>query len=60
MNRKLMLVYREHTMPKNTQGVCGCGYEFENNERFMGYPDGEGFHEFVCLTCHFWNVHERR
>lgn len=55
-----MCVYRQETLPENVQGICDCGHEFEEGERFMGYPTDDGLHEFVCLTCHFWNVHERR
>lgn len=58
-NRKLMLVYRARNFPPEVQGVCGCGHQFEEDERFMGYPDAEGYHLFVCLTCHFWVVHNK-
>lgn len=60
LNRKVMLVYRAHLFPVGHQGVCECGHEFADEERFMGYPTGEGDHWLICLTCHFWNVHKAR
>lgn len=57
-NKKVMLAYRPDILPEGMQGVCECGHEFEDDERFLGYPVGDGTHEFVCLSCHFWNVQE--
>lgn len=60
LNRKLMVIYRSKQFAPGTQGVCECGHQFCEKERFMAYPDGEGMHWFVCLTCHFWNVHKAK
>lgn len=54
--RKLMVIYRRNRF--TYQGVCECGHQFDDEERFMAYPTGEGDYWFVCLTCHFWKVHE--
>lgn len=57
-HRKVMLLYRSNLLPEGHQGVCECGHQFDEGERFLGYPCGDGTHWFVCLSCHFWNVHE--
>lgn len=59
MDRIVMLKYSHSLMsdPENEGGMCDCEHALEPGEIVMGYPIDD-FHVFVCLTCHFWNVHE--
>lgn len=58
--RKVFLKYTDEMMPDPTcmRGVCECGHCPIEGEPIMGYPNKHGDHDIVCLTCHFWYVHE--
>jgi len=57
--RKLLTFDRKMlNNPIRGRAECQCGHTLRQNEKFMAYPEGEDIYRFVCLTCHFWNVHE--
>lgn len=64
-NRIVMAKYRESQVGPGPH-YCDCQEEFVENETVALYPQidpimeafGVEVREVVCMTCHFWNVHE--
>lgn len=61
-NRTLMAKFDRESMVAHEDPECGCGEPFKEGETIMLYPFPEyndsSIREAVCLTCHFWFVHD--
>lgn len=61
-NRVLMAKFDRECMIAHEDPRCGCDQPFDEGETILLYPNPEfedySIREAVCLTCHFWFVHE--
>jgi hypothetical protein len=62
-NRVLMAKFTDAMkMRPHESAYCSCGTALQHGETVMLYPipefDGGYLRDVVCLTCHFWFVHE--
>lgn len=61
-NRVLMAKFDPKWVIIPGTGHCACGSEFHDREVIALYPnpdyDEDGIRDIVCMTCHFWFVHD--
>lgn len=61
-NRVLMARFDRKMMLTSDKPSCGCGQPFDEGETILLYPIPESddirIRDMVCMTCHFWFVHE--